>query len=165
MSMEPTSDPAVGRPFRLLAGRRKWVILLGVLLLGAIGATLWQNRTAPGGDVGDSNTATSTTTNVGLNQTSSDIKRVTVPLTADADKDGLPDQRETELGTNMKLADSDGDGLNDYEEVEVYATDPRQQDTDRDGFPDGDEVRTGNNPNGPGAARDLPQTLSNINAQ
>ncbi len=160
MNEELTPTPAGG----FLAGRRKWAILLSVLVVAAVGVAVWPDPPSSPSPTNQANGSTTTTTST-TNHNGSLIQRVTVPLSADADKDGLPDQRETELGTNTKLADSDGDGLNDYEEVEVYATDPRQQDTDRDGFPDGEEVRTGNNPKGTGGLRDLPQTLSNINAQ
>lgn len=46
-------------------------------------------------------------------------------------------------------ADADKDGLSDQRE-QVYGTDPNQADTDGDGFKDGDEVKNGYNPNGAG---------------
>lgn len=58
----------------------------------------------------------------------------------DADKDGLDDVREKEIGTNPQNTDSDGDGLSDGDEVIVYKTDPLKADTDGDGLSDGDEV-------------------------
>lgn len=72
------------------------------------------------------------------------------PTVVDADKDGLSDERESELGTNKSKIDSDEDGLNDYEEVEEYKTDPLVSDTDGDGYTDGEEVNNGYNPNGEG---------------
>lgn len=86
----------------------------------------------------------------------------------DTDRDGLPDVRETELGTDAGIddtdrdgildgvevrtrtnplsRDSDSDGLEDGTEdvdrdgiVDAAETDPRRGDTDRDGVPDADE--------------------------
>lgn len=58
----------------------------------------------------------------------------------DTDKDGLPDVREKELGTDPNNPDTDGDGLTDGQEVLVYHTNPLKSDTDGDGLSDGDEV-------------------------
>ncbi len=69
---------------------------------------------------------------------------------ADSDQDGLPDEEERGLGTNINDIDTDGDGLFDREEVKVYKTNPLVPDTDGDGYLDGDEVKDGYNPNGPG---------------
>ncbi len=68
----------------------------------------------------------------------------------DTDKDGLSDEEETVLGTDINKTDTDGDGLFDREEVEVYDTDPLNPDTDGDGYQDGAEVKNGYNPNGAG---------------
>ena len=68
----------------------------------------------------------------------------------DTDKDGLDDEREKLLGTDIYSMDTDNDGLFDREEVEVYKTDPLNFDTDGDGFLDGDEVKAGYNPKGEG---------------
>lgn len=68
----------------------------------------------------------------------------------DSDRDGLTDEEETILGTNLVEPDSDGDGLFDREEVKVYKTNPLNPDTDADGFTDGQEVSGGYNPNGSG---------------
>ncbi len=85
---------------------------------------------------------------------------------ADADKDGLPDDVEADLGTDPDLVDTDGDGLDDLFEVEnglnplvpgeqdldpdedglttaeenAAGSDPNDPDTDGDGLPDGVEV-------------------------
>ncbi|MHC4623735.1 MAG: M56 family metallopeptidase [Planctomycetota bacterium] len=56
----------------------------------------------------------------------------------DSDKDGLENQLEAELGTNVKAEDTDGDGLSDYNEYCKYRTDPTKKDSDADGKPDGD---------------------------
>lgn len=68
----------------------------------------------------------------------------------DSDQDGLSDEEEYLLGTDINSVDTDLDGLFDREEVEVYKTDPLNADTDGDGYSDGDEVKNGYNPNGPG---------------
>ena len=80
-----------------------------------------------------------------------------VESTLDSDKDGLTDERETQLGTDPNNADTDGDGLFDKEEVDVYKTNPLNPDTDGDTFKDGDEVKKGYNPNGPGKLLEIPQ--------
>lgn len=67
----------------------------------------------------------------------------------DSDGDGLTDQEEINLGTNINLPDSDNDGLFDYEEVKVYKTDPLNPDTDNDGYKDGEEVKAGYDPRDP----------------
>lgn len=78
------------------------------------------------------------------------IQTETVITPKDSDKDGLSDEKEEELGTNINSIDTDNDGLYDREEVEVYETNPVNPDTDGDGFTDGDEVSQGYDPNGPG---------------
>lgn len=146
-----------------LAGRRKWAILGLFLVVIAVGLAVFLRRpsTSPTTESG----AVIVTNNSSLTNRPNTFRQVTVPLTPDADKDGLSDEREDELRTNSRLADSDGDELNDFDEVEVYKSDPLKQDSDGDGFFDGEEVRTGNNPNGPGSLRDLQKIISNINAQ
>ncbi len=65
---------------------------------------------------------------------------------ADADGDGLSDDREAELGTDPALADTDGDGLLDGEEVDEFGTDPFTFDSDDDTFPDPLELEAGTDP-------------------
>jgi serine/threonine protein kinase len=62
------------------------------------------------------------------------------PEPGDTDGDGLTDDEERELGTEINNVDTDGDGLTDRDEVRRYNTDPLKQDTDEDGLIDGDEV-------------------------
>ncbi|MBI2437170.1 MAG: hypothetical protein HYV41_05560 [Candidatus Magasanikbacteria bacterium] len=64
----------------------------------------------------------------------------------DKDGDGIPDTKETELGTSMWDPDSDFDGLMDDLEINTYKTDPTNPDSDGDGFWDGLEVISGYNP-------------------
>jgi len=68
----------------------------------------------------------------------------------DTDQDGLTDDEEKALGTDINNIDTDGDGLFDREEANVYKTNPSIADTDGDGYSDGDEVKNGYNPLGPG---------------
>jgi hypothetical protein len=42
----------------------------------------------------------------------------------DSDGDGIPDDREAELGTNPNNPDTDGDGFTDGEEVDIIGTNP-----------------------------------------
>lgn len=81
---------------------------------------------------------------------SSPSSPVSVTPPQDTDGDGLSDQEEITLGTNINSVDTDNDGLFDREEVYVYKTDPTNEDTDGDGFLDGAEVQDGYNPNGSG---------------
>ncbi len=94
------------------------------------------------------------------------------PSDLDTDGDGLSDQEEEELGTNLEDADSDRDGIPDGWEVEAgldpldpsdntqdpdadgldnsneyyYNSDPKNSDTDGDSYPDGMEVDNGYDP-------------------
>jgi hypothetical protein len=90
----------------------------------------------------------------------------------DTDADGLDDQLELRLHTNIYAVDTDADGFSDYEEINAgesplvagkvklgsldtdkdglpdsweirLGTDLKSPDSDRDGFTDGDEVRQG----------------------
>lgn len=81
------------------------------------------------------------------------------PSTTDTDQDGLTDEEEAVLGTNINDTDSDDDGLFDREEVEVYDTDPMNPDTDGDGFKDGSEVQNNYNPNGSGKLYEINKIL------
>jgi hypothetical protein len=78
----------------------------------------------------------------------------------DADKDGLSDAQEAEIGTSPTNADTDGDGLFDQEEVAVYKTNPLNPDTDGDTYLDGKEVSSGYNPNGSGKLFTVPTEVA-----
>ena len=65
------------------------------------------------------------------------------PSEPDADKDGLSDIEEKEIGTDPNDPDTDDDGLTDYKEVKGtrgYVTDPLSKDTDGDGLFDLEEI-------------------------
>lgn len=63
-----------------------------------------------------------------------------VPYPQDADRDWLPDWRETELGTSSTSTDSDRDGISDYAEACIFFTDPTGNDTDGDRMLDREEA-------------------------
>ena len=65
----------------------------------------------------------------------------------DPDNDGLSNQIEASLGTNIHHHDSDGDGLSDFDEVNIYHSSPTDDDSDNDGMPDGWEISFNMNPN------------------
>jgi hypothetical protein len=64
----------------------------------------------------------------------------------DLDGDGLSDNAELELGTELDDPDTDGDGLVDGDEI-ANGADPFIRDTDGDGYTDRDEVFEGKDPN------------------
>lgn len=68
----------------------------------------------------------------------------------DKDGDGIRDEQEAELGTDLYASDTDGDGISDIVEIEQYKTDPTNPDTDGDGYWDAIEILNGYNPNGEG---------------
>jgi len=63
----------------------------------------------------------------------------------DTDQDGLPDDREAQLGTDPNAYDTDGDGVPDGGEVNA-GTDPLNVDTDGDGFTDREELDVQSDP-------------------
>ncbi len=69
----------------------------------------------------------------------------------DSDGDGLSDDEESDLGTEINNPDSDGDGLSDGEEVNYYLTNPLNPDSDGDGYDDGEEVNAGTDPGNSGS--------------
>ncbi len=70
--------------------------------------------------------------------------------TIDIDGDGLMDEEENDLGTNINKSDTDGDGISDFKEVRKYKTNPLSSDTDGDGYSDGQEIESGYDPLGDG---------------
>lgn len=76
----------------------------------------------------------------------------------DTDGDGLYDEHEKELKTDINKIDTDGDGLTDYQEVFITYTDPLvvdskekgifdyDADNDEDGIVNGEEIKIGTNP-------------------
>ncbi|SHL64721.1 helix-turn-helix transcriptional regulator [Haladaptatus paucihalophilus] len=66
--------------------------------------------------------------------------------TGDDDGDGLTNEKEIKIGTNVSSKDSDKDGLEDGEEVNNYGTNATKADTDSDGLRDNQEISLGANP-------------------
>ena len=75
--------------------------------------------------------------------TSTPIATTTPPVSnlTDTDSDGLTDEEENILGTDINLTDTDGDGLSDYEEIKIYNTDANKIDSDNDGLSDYEEIK------------------------
>lgn len=75
--------------------------------------------------------------------TSTSLTTTTPPVSnlTDTDTDGLTDEEETVLGTDINLTDTDGDGLTDYDEVKIYNTSAVKVDTDSDGLSDYEEIK------------------------
>jgi len=72
---------------------------------------------------------------------------INCPVVTDSDGDGLTDEEELLLGTEVLIPDTDGDGLLDGEEVTVYGTNALNPDSDDDNLTDGEEIsETGTNP-------------------
>lgn len=67
-------------------------------------------------------------------------KKIKVNSFKDSDQDGLSEEEEIKLGTDINNEDTDEDGLNDGEEVLTYETNSLEKDTDNDGLDDFFEV-------------------------
>ncbi len=130
-----------------------------------------------------SNSNVNANANTNLNQNTNE------QVSLDDDSDGLDNETEIKLGTNIRLVDSDNDGLSDWDEVKLYKTDPLKSDsdndklidgqeqlvyftdplvvdTDKDGYSDGEEVLNGYNPKGSGklaSTSTIPGLIQNVN--
>jgi len=80
----------------------------------------------------------------------------------DSDSDGLTDDLEKALGTNILKMDTDEDLLSDYDEVKIYETDPLNMDTDGDSYKDGEEVSKGYNPKGAGKLLNFDEAMNGV---
>jgi len=117
-------------------------------------------------------TNTNTTQNTQSTTTSDAVQAELDMLAArppDTDGDGLSDEEELALGTDIHNSDTDGDGFSDYVEVkhlsqdpliadDIYANRPApvtqsqstiDVDTDQDGLTDSEEAKLGTDPNNP----------------
>ena len=82
------------------------------------------------------------------------IEKGMIPETTnnqDTDNDGIPDDKEKELGLDPNNPDTDGDGISDKDEIK-YGLDPKDssdanKDNDGDGVSNIDEIKAGTNPN------------------
>ena len=88
----------------------------------------------------------SVTDSGGLTSTVSIIVTVVDPTQIDSDSDGLTDNVEITLGTDINNADTDADGLADGTEVNLYFTNPLSADSDSDLIPDGYEITNNMSP-------------------
>lgn len=162
-----TKEPVLGK---VLAG------ILSVIAVGAVGVGGWygysrivrpmldgtktvteqSTSTVSNSSAATTTTATSTPQVYRPQASSSSIQAQTNNDTilfgeqTDSDRDGLPDRRERELGTDPDKADSDSDALSDGDEILIWGTDPLNQDSDGDGYKDGSEIKNGYSPLGPG---------------
>ena len=75
-----------------------------------------------------------------LDEFSSDI--TVLERDGDLDEDGLVNERETSLDTDLRGNDTDADGLQDGVEVDTFRTDPKSNDTDGDGLLDHAEIES-----------------------
>lgn len=109
------------------------IVLLCIVVLGAVGASIWWYIHFRGGPTAVTDTTT---------------QPIEIPVWYYTDKDGdlISDEKEKELGTSPNETDTDGDSVSDYDEVNKYKTDPIKTDTDGDGFPDGLEIIQGHDP-------------------
>ena len=194
LSAGDNSVPAKGKILKVALIALLIILLIGLGYLIYIkfltGQTVVENQVVNNNVVVTSETATKTpefvptqTTPVSEELTvvtSTPIGLVTPPVSdlTDTDNDGLTDEEETVLGTNINLTDTDndglndfdevklnntnanqvdtdGDGLSDYEEIKIYKTDPTTVDSDNDGYQDKSEIDSGYNPLGDGKLSDV----------
>lgn len=151
-------QPAPRKPSKL--GVYIIVILVIIILAGglalAFSAGIFNKKVTPTNKNGNVNGATVTNEIVNI------PTRINTNQPLDTDSDGLSDEEEKKLGTDINNPDTDSDGLSDREEVKVYKTDSLKKDTDGDGVSDGDEVKKGDNPLGAGKLLDLPKEIKKL---
>jgi hypothetical protein len=81
-------------------------------------------------------------------------------VVSDTDGDGLTDEEERQIGTNVSVVDSDGDGFSDADEVRAGSdpldpnSTPGSRDTDGDGYSDAEEASADTNPLDPNSTPD-----------
>jgi hypothetical protein len=173
MNMPPRPVPM--SPSSGGVGRKMVTLIIVLLVLAVIGFGGWlayekffaKGKGVPAVDSGNTektNTNTSTEGKLPVNDAPGEENRggpteeePTASKTQDTDGDGLTDEEEATVKTNIKTVDTDEDGLFDYEEVKIYRTDPLNRDTDKDGYIDSAEVINGYNPLGAGRLFQVPQ--------
>lgn len=148
VSEAENSNTGKAKPIFFIIGL---IVLLGII--GTGGYWVYLNYFKNAGQIKEAN-LNNDTEDIDLNDKNEDNQEgVNVnesTIKEDTDGDGLKDEDEKILGTDINNTDTDGDGLFDREEVMVYNTDPLNSDTDNDGYKDGEEVDKGYNPLGPG---------------
>ena len=122
--------------------RKRQMILFGVitLVVATLGLCIYI-----GLSIRHSNFVAQAKNIVAQEDIKSTFKDPEFPDGEDWDKDGLKNEKETQLGTNLQSKDTDKDGLTDADELKI-GSDPKKEDTDGDGLPDGCEVMTGLSP-------------------
>ncbi|WP_458187851.1 DUF7343 domain-containing protein [Haladaptatus sp. NG-WS-4] len=94
-------------------------------------------------------TAVVTVENEGEVVTRQNVSVFVLVKSGDVDGDGLTNEKEVKLKTNVTSKDTDRDGLEDGEEVNNYGTNATKADTDDDGLRDAEEITVGADPNKP----------------
>ncbi len=146
--------PPVGMRLKS-SGAKKWMIIVGIVIsaLGLLAFAGWKVYENLVPKIQES------ILEEGIEEIPEAKELKEVLELVDTDGDGLSDEEERVLGTDINKPDTDGDGLFDREEVKVYGTDSLNPDTDGDGYLDGEEVRAGYNPRGPGKLLDLEREI------
>lgn len=105
------------------SGSRRWLLVIGLVMLVGIGGVLWL-RSRDGGEALPSPTpvrSDAAQEPAAAAPAGAAEAVVTVP---DQDRDNLPDEEEARAGTDPTKSDTDGDGISDFEEVALRASDP-----------------------------------------
>jgi hypothetical protein len=162
----PTDEPATAptgpskRSFWLLGGAVIFLALVVGVIVVARSDLFSQGESSNQNNSQIGNSANSSAIN---SNSSTAVNVPTVkPAAKDSDGDGLSDEEEQGLGTDLYKQDTDTDGLFDREEIKIYKSDPLKKDTDADGFQDGQEVDSGNNPTGTGKLLDLQSEIDKL---
>lgn len=114
-----------------------------VVVVAVIGDRTVAAVTTPATTASTATTVASTGTTVPDNSVPNNTEPV-APAQFDSDGDGLSDEDEIVIGSDVNKADTDGDGLSDYEEASgAFNSDPTDPDSDDDGLTDGEEADLG----------------------
>lgn len=155
------SQPAITQAFFTKTNGKKFVVLtiFGLILLGAIGASIYFFITQSNNKPADTSNVVSDTPTEVLT-----IADVTTPADwllkyfgsetctelaicgdkSDPDRDGFDNHAEFDAGTDPNNPDTDGDGLADGDEANIFSTDPLLSRTFRTGqYSDLDFVKGG----------------------
>jgi len=161
-SNEPSEEDLAQSSF---TGKKKLLIIVitVLIILGLIFGLYFYFTSENTVENKNSSNQKASQSNLNSNQSLSNQTIIIKEETNDDDRDGLSNDKEKELGTDIKKADTDSDGLNDYEEVNIYKTDPKNKDSDGDSFSDGEEVEKGYNPKGEGELLNTNSAIINSN--
>ncbi|GEM_PF-4181108 len=159
---EPATAPTgpSKRPFWLLGGVVVFLTLVVGVMVVVQSGLFSQGETSNHNNFQMSNSTNSSAINSNFS-TAVNVPAAK-PVAKDSDGDGLSDEEEQGLGTDLYKQDTDNDGLFDREEIKIYKTNALKKDTDADGFEDGQEVDSGNNPIGIGKLLDLQSEIDKL---